>query len=160
MNNALMLKFMDHVNQQEAAVTFQVYMELCEVKRYYHVSYKFNENLNKIVILASKTKTEPVCAFVPIKVNEQMTFSKMRQISQVEDNAAVYIAIVHPDSTCVYYQVKDDLMEPTEISVKHLKVNKQEKLDADLKKNRELLQHAALTGVAVTLKTEEKSGTF
>lgn len=154
MNVALLSKFKNHVNDQEAVITLQVYMELSEVKRYYNVSYTYNSLIAKIVLLAGKTKNEPVCAFIPIQVHEEMTFSKMRKFSLTNEYETVYIVIVHSDSTCVYYQIKEGLMEPTEISVKHLKENKQEKLDADIKKNRNLLEYAALTGLPVTLKKE------
>lgn len=156
MENLLLDKFLQHVDQQDAVISLQVYMELCEIKRYYNVSYLYNQTLEKVIILASKTKNEPLCSFIPIQIYEEITFSKMRQMSISTESETVYIVIVHPDSTCVYYQIKEGLMEPTEISVKHLKENKQEKLDADIKKNRDLLQHAALVNVAVTINQEKK----
>lgn len=156
MDNVLISTFLQHVNQQEAVITLQVYMELCEIKKYYNISHTYNNTLDKIVLFANKSKNGDLCTFVPIQVQENMNFIKMRQISLLHKDSAVYIVIVHPDSTCVYYQIKEGLMEPTEVIVKHLKENKQEKLDADIRKNCELLQHAALTGTAITLKKEQK----
>lgn len=159
MENVLMSTFLKHVSQQEAVITFQVYMELCEVKRYYNISYTYNNTIGKFILFASKSKNAPLCTFVPSQVHEEMTFSKMRNMSLLDEHGTVYIVIVHPDSTCVYYQIKEGLMEPTEITAKHLKENRQEKLDADIRKNRQLLQHAALIGVPVTLKKEQKDKT-
>lgn len=155
MENVLMSTFLKHVSQQEAVITFQVYMELCEVKRYYNISYAYNNTIGKIILFASKSKNAPLCIFVPSQVHEEMTFSKMRNMSLLDQHGAVYIVIVHPDSTCVYYQIKEGLMEPTEITAKHLKENRQEKLDADIRKNCQLLQHAALISVPVTIKKEQ-----
>lgn len=155
-DDILITDFKNYVNEQETFITMQVYMELCEVKRYYDVSYIYNNNLDKIILVASKTKNESACAFVPIQVQEELTFLKIRQICLLLKYATIYIVIVHPDSTCVYYQVKDGLMEPTEFSAKHLKEKTQENLDANLKKNRNILQHAALMGVTITLKEEEQ----
>lgn len=156
MEIALLSNFKQHVSQQEAVITFQVYMELCEIKRYYNISHRYDNTLDKLILLASKSKNGPLCTFVPIQVHEEMTFSKMRNISILDENGTVYIVIVHPDSTCVYYQIKEGLMVPSDITVKHLKENRQEKFDVDIRKNRELLQHAALVGVPVTIKREQK----
>lgn len=151
MEAALISNFILHVPEPQAVITFQVYMELCELKRYYNVSYEFNSSVNKIILLANKSKHCPISAFVPVIAHEELTFSKIRQIALLKSFPTVYIVIVHPDSTCIYYQVKDGLMEPTEVSAKHLREDKQKKLDADLKKHSDLIQHAALIGVAITL---------
>ncbi|KAJ8958224.1 hypothetical protein NQ318_017365 [Aromia moschata] len=136
MNKALISEFTKYVDKKEAFITSQVYLEICELKRYFDVTYSFNAALNKITISAKKDKSGPA-------------------VSQ----DTVFLVIVHSDSTCVYYQLTSGLSKPTDATAKHLKENKQEKLDGDIRKNRELIQHAALLGVNVTLKQNQKKET-
>ncbi|ENN72246.1 uncharacterized protein LOC109543272 [Dendroctonus ponderosae] len=129
----------------------QVYLELCEVKRYWSPSYEFNPELGKIVIKAKKKPTEDVVVFVPIASFECLSFEKMQQFLSSTQTKSLFLAIVHPDSTCIYYKVTADLEEPTDATAKHLKVDKKQKLDADLRKHRELIEQAALYGIPITI---------
>ncbi|KAJ8973572.1 hypothetical protein NQ317_001597 [Molorchus minor] len=83
--------------------------------------------------------------------SEDMHFKKIQYILKEIQQNTVFLVIVHSDSTCVYYQLTDGLVQPTDSMAKHLKENKQEKLDSDLKKNRDLLEQSALFGYKITL---------
>lgn len=152
MQEKLISEFAKLVNKKEAVITSQVYLEICEIKRYHDVTYSFNSLLNKICITAKKTKNGPTCAFIAIPVNEELNFFKIQNIIKSVLHKMIFVVIVESDSTTVYYQLAEDLLEPTDTSAKHLKENKQEKLDNSLKRNRQLLEHGALLGLQVTLK--------
>lgn len=145
-------EFANLVGKKEAVITSQVYMEICEIKRYHDVTYSFNPIINKICITAKKIKNGPTCAFIAIPVNEELNFLKIQSILQSVPQKIVFAVIVQSDSTTVYYQLAENLLEPTDTTAKHLKENKQEKLDKELRKNRQLLEHGALLGLQVTLK--------
>ncbi|KAG5875730.1 hypothetical protein JTB14_007664 [Gonioctena quinquepunctata] len=150
--NKLVGEFMKHINKQEAVFTSQVYLEVCEVKRYHEVQYFYNAEINKIVITAKKTKSGPTCAFIPTTVYENLTFLRLQSFVSTNPYEINYLVIVYSDSTCVYYELSNGLIEPTDTSAKHLKENKQDKLDSDLRKHRELVEQAALMGLAVSIK--------
>nr|XP_023021764.1 uncharacterized protein LOC111510123 [Leptinotarsa decemlineata] len=155
MNDKLIEEFMKYVGKQEAVITLQVYLELCEVKRYYDVNYYHNTEINKVVLTAKKTKNGPISAFIPTTVYKNLNFLTLQKFITTNPFDIVYLVIVHSDSTCVYYQISNGLVEPTETTAKHLRENKREALDSDLRKNRELLEQAALMGVAITIKKTE-----
>ncbi|CAH1132577.1 unnamed protein product [Ceutorhynchus assimilis] len=138
------------VDEKSAVVACQVFLELCEVKRYWEPKYEYNSTIHKIIIKAKKKPNEEFSIFVPIPSYEQLNFDKLQTIfGNCIDN--IFLAILHPDSTCVYYQISKGLQEPTETDAKHLRVNKQEKLDADLRKHRDLIHQSALFGIPITL---------
>lgn len=60
--------------------------------------------------------------------------------------------MVSPDSTCVIYELKEGLHLPSETSNQRMKKDRNAKLDADITKHRNLIEHAALCGTAVTIK--------
>ncbi|KAJ8942673.1 hypothetical protein NQ314_009995 [Rhamnusium bicolor] len=159
MDEKLISEFMKTVNRKEAVITLQVYLELCEIKRYYDIKYSFTPTLNKISLTAKKFKDGPACVFLPITTNEDLNFLKMQNFLRSISQETLFLVIVHADSTCVYYQLANSLLEPTDMTAKHLRENKQEKLDNNLKKNQELLEQAALFGLRVTLKKDVKDET-
>lgn len=63
------------------------------------------------------------------------------------------------DSTCVYYQISDGLIELRDTTAKHLKVNKREKLDVEIEKNRRYIEEAALCGTSITITKRNKNET-
>lgn len=64
-------------------------------------------------------------------------------------NSRICLAIVNPDSTCVFYQLSNSLDPPTAVSQKS--TDQTQKLDKDLKKHKQLLQEAAMYGIPITL---------
>nr|CAH7768596.1 unnamed protein product [Callosobruchus chinensis] len=151
MNQRLISEFSKKVDKQNAVITLQTYIELCEVKRYYNVRYYFNSDLGKYVVTANKSSSESTCAFVPISVYESLDMLKLKHVIKSTDYELIYLVIVHPDSTCVYYQIADGLMEPVESEPKRFKEDKREVLDSILRKNQILLENAAFLNVSVDL---------
>ncbi|CAH1972800.1 unnamed protein product [Acanthoscelides obtectus] len=151
MNQSLINEFSEKVDKQSAVLTFQTYIELCEVKRYYNVEYNYNSALKQYVITAKKSPGKPTCAFVPISVYEPLNVLRLIHIIKNTNSEAVYLVIVHPDSTCVYYQIADGLMEPVESEPKRFKEDKTDVLDNILRKNRKMLEDAALMNISVNI---------
>ncbi|CAG9839524.1 unnamed protein product [Diabrotica balteata] len=111
MQDAIVEKFKLEAPEKEAILALYPYLEICEIKKYYNVNYFFNKELNKIVITGNKTKKSPPSMFVPVAVYERLNFVKLQSFIGTW-TGLVYIAIVHPDSTCVYYQIANGLVEP------------------------------------------------
>ncbi|KAJ8919077.1 hypothetical protein NQ315_012061 [Exocentrus adspersus] len=151
MQPSLITKFAKITSLKEAVISSQVYLELCELKRYFDIDYCFDSTLNKICISAKKVKNGQKCMFVPITVNERLNFLKIQNISKLFPDKLTFIVIVQSDSTCVYYQIACNLLEPMDTVAKHLKENKQETVDSRLRKNRALLEDSALRGLKITL---------
>lgn len=157
MDDALIDEFMVNVSRQDAVMTLQVFVELCEVKRYYNVEYSYNSPLEKFVLTASKTKHGPTCAFIPYAVHEGLNFLKLHKILRAVPNIIIYLVLVHGDSTCVFYQIAEGLLEPTDAKAKHTRQNRRDRLDNELRRNRRLLEQSALYGIPVTIRTNPEN---
>ncbi|XP_057670001.1 tRNA-splicing endonuclease subunit Sen15-like [Diorhabda carinulata] len=144
-------EFKNFVSSQEAMISVYVYLEISEVKKYYDVEYKYNNDLKKIVITGKKNKNDSFAAFVPVRVFEKLNYLKLQKFINANTDQIVYIAIVHADSTCVYYQITDGLLEHNDTSSKQLKENKREKLDSELRKYKSIIEEAALQSRLVTI---------
>ncbi|XP_030766140.1 uncharacterized protein LOC115890130 [Sitophilus oryzae] len=142
-------------DEKTSVIALQVLLELCEVKKYWDISYVYKEALKNIIIKARKTKTEAHSTFIPISSYENLSFLKMQEFLDVCDTESAYLAILHPDSTCVYYEISKGLVEPSDTTAKHLRVNKKEKLDMELKKHYKTIEQAALMGISMTLPRAE-----
>ncbi|XP_019877016.1 uncharacterized protein LOC109604903 [Aethina tumida] len=143
-------------SQLEAVITSQVYLELCELKKYWDVTYEYKSESGPFVT-GSKTKSGPKECFVPSPVSKTFDFMQMQQIIQQHNNySRVYLVFVSPDSTCVYYQISDGLSEMTDTEAKHLKEDKHEIINAELKKHQNNLEQAAMFGMPVCLSTKSK----
>ncbi|KAL1517471.1 hypothetical protein ABEB36_001234 [Hypothenemus hampei] len=143
-------------DETTAILASQVYFELCEVKRYYSPSYSYDPTIRRIIIRAKRKPSENIQVFVPVSSFEQLSFEKLHEIAS-NYNTSVYLAIVHPDSTCIYYKVSNNLDEPAEISVKHTRVDKQQEFDTNIKKHRRAIEQAALLGVPITISKKNPS---
>lgn len=70
---------------------------------------------------------------------------------------SVYLAIVEADSTCVYYKISNEICEPPlEVSVTN-RDEKRQRLDDELRKNRKLLEDAAMCATPITLSKVKES---
>ncbi|XP_050294882.1 uncharacterized protein LOC126735044 [Anthonomus grandis grandis] len=137
--------------ERDSAIASQVYLELCEVKRYWDLKYDYNTCLNNIILYAKKKPYNDFSIFLPISTSEHLSFDKLQDFLAKCKSQSIYLAMLHPDSTCIYYNIAEGLAEPVDTSAKHLRVNKQHKLDIEVKKNRELIEYAALTGIPITI---------
>ncbi|KAK9891482.1 hypothetical protein WA026_014719 [Henosepilachna vigintioctopunctata] len=140
--------------KREAAMVKQIYLELCEVKRYWDVEYFFHDGHKTTYLKAKIKKCDKPSLFIPKHVSDKNSFIEMMKLLELNNEgefSGIYLAFINPDSTCVYYQISEGLVKPKEITSKHLTRNKQETLDFNLRKHRNLLQQSALYGIPITL---------
>lgn len=136
-----------------------IYLDLCEAKKYWNVEYFCHETNGKTYLKAKRNKKEKESLFIPCDVSQPTNLRKIRDLlvlNKNNDYESVFMAMISPDSTCIYYEISDGLVEPQEISINHLKKNKHEELDSKLRKNHLILEQAALYGIPVTLPKIEK----
>ncbi|XP_076272255.1 tRNA splicing endonuclease subunit 15 [Rhynchophorus ferrugineus] len=138
-------------NEKSAVLASQVLLELCEVKKYWNIEYEYDQNTGKIIVRAKKTASEPHSVFIPISSYEELSFNKIDDYLNIYKVNRAFLAIVHPDSTCIYYEITKGLSEPNDTTAKHSRVNKQEKLDSELRKHQKTIEQAALYGLPVTI---------
>lgn len=153
-------EFKKYVSSQEAMISVYVYLEISEVKKYYDVEYTYNNDLKKIVVTGKRSKKDSFAAFVPVAVFEKLNYLKLQKFIHVNPDHTVYIVVVHADSTCVFYQITRGLLEQDDTSAKHLRENKREKLDSELRKYKCIIEEAALQSHLVTIhRNQEQSST-
>ncbi|KAL3283836.1 hypothetical protein HHI36_018006 [Cryptolaemus montrouzieri] len=137
----------------------QIYLELSEVKRYWNVEYFFHDGHRKIYLSARTKKEDKPSLFIPTHVSDSLNFMEMQKLLTLNEQKefhGIFLAIINPDSTCVYYQISEGLIEPEQITSKHLMKNKQEYLDSQLRKHRNLFEQSALYGIPITLNAEKR----
>ncbi|KRT84725.1 hypothetical protein AMK59_1511, partial [Oryctes borbonicus] len=101
--------------KREAAIALQVYLELCEVKRYHDVEYRFSTDLQCMYLTARKMKLSDSAIFLPIPVSDNISFLNMEKYLSLsnEDQKSIILAMVDSDSTCVYYQITGGIKDPS-----------------------------------------------
>ncbi|CAG8488866.1 7886_t:CDS:2 [Diversispora eburnea] len=112
---------------QEAPYLSQVYIDLTLVKSWFEVKIKEVKALRKCVLLGkpSKSTSEIIvfpCAAVEIWSIERMSqlFSSLSPNNFVVDGnelKSITLAITFPDSTVVYYNIHDEIILPSNISI-------------------------------------------
>jgi hypothetical protein len=84
------------------------------------------------------------------KVGSEYCFDNLKKMK-----SSVFLALVSSDSTCVFYQITQGLNQPVDTSARHSKLNRQEKLDADIRKHKNLITEAALCGMSITIRDQK-----
>ncbi|GJQ71083.1 putative heat shock 70 kDa protein cognate [Trypoxylus dichotomus] len=145
--------------KREAAIALQVYLELCEVKRYYDVEYQFSADLKCMYFTGRKTKSGDVSIFVPITVSSNISFLEMEKYLGLSSDSqkSVVLAMLDSDSTCVYYQITEGIKDPPPETPPVDIEQKRMKLDTELRKNRKLLEESAMYGLPITLSKTTKN---
>ncbi|XP_071050602.1 uncharacterized protein [Onthophagus taurus] len=138
--------------RKEAAITSHVFLELCEVKKYWDVEYHFNEILSSMYITAKKTKSSKTLTFIPISSFDGISIEEMKKYLILDqEHKSVHLAIVDSDLTSVYYQITDGIGDPTPESQEESIKDRRMKLDGDLRSNKKILEEAAMYGIPITI---------
>lgn len=122
MQEQLVIDFAIGMPKPQAVIAVQVYLELIELKKYYSVEYKKYESIGKIIITGKKKKDAPMCAFIPITISEYLDFSLLQTYIRAHNCPLTCLALVGTDSTTVYYQIEEGLVEPDGNLAKNHKV--------------------------------------
>ncbi|KAB0796644.1 hypothetical protein PPYR_10705 [Photinus pyralis] len=144
-------------NPKSTSIAIQVYLELCEVKRYWDVKYFYNENLDSLYFSAKPTKDEEECIFFPIEVSRTVSLKYLQDLFQLCKNPEhkLIVVLVNSDSTSVYYQIYNGLMQPVEDS-KNVHQETSRRIDSNLRRHRDAIEQAAICGISLTLPTTSK----
>lgn len=67
---------------------------------------------------------------------------------------SIFLAFINADTTCVYYQINEGLLQPKAITSKHLVRNSQNIRDSLIRKNKDLIEQSASYGIPITLKLD------
>ncbi|KAF5303348.1 hypothetical protein FQR65_LT08261 [Abscondita terminalis] len=150
-------------NSKNVAISIQVYLELCEVKKFWDIEYLYDESIGKIYFTAKLTRKGEPSMFIPVEVSESLSFNSLQDLLKLErsQRKQVFIVIVSSDSTCVFYQISNGLVDP--VQEKNYSLERSRKIDAVLRRNKDLIEQAALCNIPITLKkdstTESTSST-
>ncbi|XP_045463282.1 uncharacterized protein LOC123672956 [Harmonia axyridis] len=144
-------------SKREAAMVKQIFLDLCEVKRYWDVEYLFESTHRKTFITAKLSKTQKPSLFVPSHLSDSTNFLEMRRLLSLNNDQkfhSIFLAFINADTTCVYYQINEGLLQPKAITSKHLVRNSQNIRDSLIRKNKDLIEQSASYGIPITLKLD------
>lgn len=114
------------------STAFYVYIELCEVKRYWDVKYKYNKDLDLLYLEGKRKKNSDVEIFVPWPTLYNITLDKIEKIQQGLNSERVTMIFKSEDSNSVMYRVSAGLVKPLAPEVtKRLKEAEEKKLELE-----------------------------
>lgn len=135
-------------NPVKVSTAFYVYIELCEVKRFWHVDYKYNDELDLIYLEAKKNKNSNIEIYIPWPVSFSITIELIEEIQQTIQTEQLIFVFKAADSTSVCYKVSAGLVKPiTPELTKQLKEKEEKKtlLEKNIRKNTSNLYELAKT---------------
>ncbi|KAF5304111.1 hypothetical protein FQA39_LY01896 [Lamprigera yunnana] len=146
------------IDPKTISIAVQLYLDLCEVKKYWDVDYIYDESMQKFYFTANITKNKKPALFIPIEVSESVSFNSLLNLFEIDNKEKqIYVVIVSSDSTCVYYQISHGLLDPS--TEKTDSFEKSGRIDAELRRNRSLVEQAALYGMSITLDKDKVGST-
>lgn len=120
------------------ATTFHVYIELCEVRRYWSINYKYNEELNLLYLEGQRSKNSQVELFIPWPASSNISLDKIEKIQDGLKVEQVTFVFKAADSTSVMYRASKGLVKPMAPELTKLIKEKEEKklnLEKEIRKN-------------------------
>ena len=99
-------------DQVKLTTAFYTYMELCEVKKYWDVQYKFHENLQLFYLTAKVRKDVEETTFVPWPAVNNITLDSITNIQNELQKETITFVFREGDSTSVYYIMGSGTMKP------------------------------------------------
>ncbi|XP_015188585.1 PREDICTED: uncharacterized protein LOC107072841 [Polistes dominula] len=126
------------VDPKKISNAFYVYMQLCEAKRFWHVDYKYNQDLDLIYLETKRTKNSNLEIYVPWAISCSLTIDLIEKIQQKLETERITFVFRSTDSTSVFYSVSTGLVKPISPAMRKLLREKEEKkiaLEKNIKKN-------------------------
>ncbi|KAI4499211.1 hypothetical protein M0802_005794 [Mischocyttarus mexicanus] len=117
---------------------FYVYMQLCEVKKFWYVDYKYNKDLDLIYLETKRTKNSNLEIYVPWAISFSITIELIEKIQQKLETEWITFVFKSADSTSVYYSASTGLVKPIPPAMRKLLREKEEKctaLNRNIRKN-------------------------
>lgn len=100
-------------DQVKLTTAFYIYMELCEVKNYWDVQYKFHDNLQLFYLTAKIRKDAQESTFVPWPAVDNITLDIIKNIQNKLQKETITFVFRDGDSTSVYYVIRSGTVKPT-----------------------------------------------
>ncbi|XP_058793191.1 uncharacterized protein LOC131665356 [Phymastichus coffea] len=134
-------------DQVKLTTAFYVYMELCEVKRYWDVDYKYSEPLQMFYLEAKKTKKGTLDTFIPWAAIHNISLGLISKIQQELNKEKFTFVFKEGDTSSVYYSIRSGitkLVSPEETKDLRQKAMKKFKLEREITRNTANLYERAL----------------
>ncbi|KAJ8665158.1 hypothetical protein QAD02_006820 [Eretmocerus hayati] len=134
-------------DQVKLTTAFYVYMELCEVRRYWNVDYKYSDKLQLFHLEAKKTANGAVETYIPWPTIHNITLDLIGNIQTVLDRERFTFVFKEGDSTSAYYAISSGIKKPVNPEdLKPLKLKDEKKfiLEREINRNTANLYERAL----------------
>lgn len=73
-------------DKTNALLTYQVYIDLIEVKKFYNVTYNYSQEHNTMFLTAKDMQNSKENIYVPVSSLESVSFNKMEQLLEMSVN--------------------------------------------------------------------------
>ncbi|OXU30752.1 hypothetical protein TSAR_013218 [Trichomalopsis sarcophagae] len=134
-------------DQVKLTTAFYVYMELCEVKLYWNVEYKYCEALQIFYLEAKKSKNAEVDTFVPWPAFHNLSLDFISNIQHKLEKDKFTFVFKEGDTTSVYYSISSGIVKaisPEETKTLRQKLEKKIELNKEISRNTANLYERAL----------------
>ncbi|KAL2713256.1 tRNA-splicing endonuclease subunit Sen15 [Vespula squamosa] len=134
---------------------FYIYMQLCEDKRFWHIDYKYNQELDLLYLEIKKNKNSNLEIYVPWPISFSITIDFIEKIQKVLETDRLIFAFKSADSTSVFYRASAGLIKPISPEIRKQLKEKEDKkilLERNIKKNTSNLYE-----LAKSIKTENSN---
>ncbi|XP_012285042.1 uncharacterized protein LOC105702225 [Orussus abietinus] len=135
-------------DHRKVTLAFHVYIELCEIKRYWDVSYKYNEDLDLLYLEARSSKSSQLEVYVPWSTLTTVTLHQIDNIQRALEVNRFSFVFKDGDSGSVYYTVSAGLVKPASPETcKKLKQKEDKKaeLEKQIRRNSSHLYEMAMS---------------
>ena len=120
------------------STTFNVYIELCEAKRYWEVNYKYNEALDLLYLEVKRNKNCETEIYVPWPALYNISLNKIEEIQKGLNTERITFVFKSEDSNSIIYKVSKGLAKPMTPEATKLMKQKEERksnLEKEIRKN-------------------------
>ncbi|KYN04214.1 PREDICTED: tRNA-splicing endonuclease subunit Sen15-like [Cyphomyrmex costatus] len=132
----------------KTSTAFYVYIEICEVKRYWDVKYKYNEELDVIYFEVKKRENSQPEIYVPWPTKYNICLNKIEKMQKLLQNERLTFVFKSEDSSSVFYTVTTGLSKPATPETSKQQKEKAEKilnLESEIRRNTSNLYELAKT---------------
>ncbi|XP_047368044.1 uncharacterized protein LOC124956370 isoform X1 [Vespa velutina] len=118
--------------------TFYIYMQLCEGKRFWHIEYKYNKELDLLYLETKQNKNSNLEIYIPWPVSSSITIDLIEKIQKSLETNRIIFVFKSMDSTSVFYRTSAGLIKPLSPLLRKRLKEKEDKritLERNIKKN-------------------------
>lgn len=122
----------------KTSIVFYTYIELCEVKRFWNIKFKYKEELDLLYLEVKKREHSPLEIYIPWPMKYNISLKTIEQIQEGLQNSQLTFVFKSEENSSVYYTVSADLAKPAAPEATKLLREKEEKkssLETEIRKN-------------------------